>query len=300
MTEVRTRPARELPDLDAEQEVDLGQLRGRLASHWWLLAAGLVAGALIGYALSFGGGKSYSAKALVYLGNPISFGGSPLPSLAANPRYVREVVDSEAAIRSAARVADVRPGQVRGHISTAAASATGTTALGTGRVPQTLVTITAKGSSGPKTAAVANAVAAYVVNELAAYAKTKISTFKEVLRTYRSELASLERRIAALTAAVQSGGVSPIDKVVLVGQLDSAEQRRGDVIAQQAETRQQLTQAQQIEEPRIVERAIATETTARSRRNSLLVGAILGLIAGGIAALLWDRLAPAFGRRPAL
>src|ERR671922_196800 len=42
-----------------------------------------------------------------------------------------------------------------------------------------------------------------------------------------------------------------------------------------------------------------TKTTARSKRNSAVVGAFLGLLLGVAAALLWEPLAGRFARRPA-
>jgi hypothetical protein len=43
--------------------------------------------------------------------------------------------------------------------------------------------------------------------------------------------------------------------------------------------------------------ASAARVTARSRRNSVVVAGLIGLVLGGIAALLWDRVAAAAARR---
>jgi uncharacterized protein involved in exopolysaccharide biosynthesis len=40
----------------------------------------------------------------------------------------------------------------------------------------------------------------------------------------------------------------------------------------------------------VLTRAAAVKTTARSRRNSVVVAAFLGLVLGVIAALLWEPL----------
>ncbi len=63
----------------------------------------------------------------------------------------------------------------------------------------------------------------------------------------------------------------------------------GQVLGDQNQSRQLLIQAQQIERPQILTRALAVKTTARSRRNSVLVGAFLGLVIGLAAALVWER-----------
>ena len=53
----------------------------------------------------------------------------------------------------------------------------------------------------------------------------------------------------------------------------------------------QLVQARQVELPRIVTHAAAAKVTARSRRNSVVVAALVGLLLGIIAALVWDAYA---------
>jgi uncharacterized protein involved in exopolysaccharide biosynthesis len=38
--------------------------------------------------------------------------------------------------------------------------------------------------------------------------------------------------------------------------------------------------------------AAAQRVTARSRRNTVVVAALIGLVLGALVALLWDRVAP--------
>jgi gas vesicle protein len=47
----------------------------------------------------------------------------------------------------------------------------------------------------------------------------------------------------------------------------------------------------------VISGAAASKTTARSHRNSTVVGALIGLILGGIAALLWDPFVERRARR---
>ena len=47
-------------------------------------------------------------------------------------------------------------------------------------------------------------------------------------------------------------------------------------------------QAEEVERPQVLVPAAATKTTARSRRNSVVVAAFLGLVLGIIAALVWE------------
>ncbi len=74
---------------------------------------------------------------------------------------------------------------------------------------------------------------------------------------------------------------------MLVSQTENAEQRRGIVEEERQEVTQQLALAQEVERARVVERAGAVKTTARSTQNSTVVGGIIGLLLGAIAALAW-------------
>ena len=54
-----------------------------------------------------------------------------------------------------------------------------------------------------------------------------------------------------------------------------------------------------VEQSRVVEEAAAVKTTARSSRTSLLVGALIGLLIGAVAALVWEPIAARRRRTPA-
>src|SRR5919201_3038356 len=121
-TPTKPRPAeRELPDLDAEREVDLRRHWNALLLRWWLPAAGLVGGIVIGFLVALGGSRVYTAKATLYLGQPLSPQGSvQIQSQATNPSTVRQIIRSEAALRQAGRVATMPVSKLRGHVSSPA------------------------------------------------------------------------------------------------------------------------------------------------------------------------------------
>jgi hypothetical protein len=52
---------------------------------------------------------------------------------------------------------------------------------------------------------------------------------------------------------------------------------------------QLLLLAKTVESPSVYTRAASHKVTARSRRNTVVIGALIGLILGAIAALFWDR-----------
>jgi uncharacterized protein involved in exopolysaccharide biosynthesis len=292
--DTKVREPAEFADLDAEREVDLRRYWNALVARWWLPLAGLVVGLIIGYLLSLGGNQVYKATALLYLGQPLA-GNTTIQSLATNPATVNEIIHSEATARMAAARAGLRPGQVRNNISSRAISgAKG--AIKSGQTP--LIEISLTGKAPRKTAIAAAAVADDVVNKLSVYVNTKIAGYKTLLASLDSQLASNKKRIDDLNAAISGAqGLSEIDKLLLVTQADGAEQLRGQLVQNQTLTQQQLSLAENVEKPQVVQRPVPVKTTARSTRNSMLVGGVIGLLIGLFAALLWDPVARRFGRR---
>jgi uncharacterized protein involved in exopolysaccharide biosynthesis len=276
----------DLPDLDAEREVDLRSYWDRIAAHWWLLLAGLAAGLVIGYLISLGGSQVYRAKAVVYLGQPLSGSGVQVQSQATNPSTVRTIVTSEATIDAVARRVGLRPNQLRGHISTQAVAGN-ITRLG----QNPLVSIAVTGNLRAKAARAANLLAATVVNSdaLAGYSKTKIKTLTALVDSEESALSLLDQNIKAQQAALSSAsGLSTTDRLILLNQLNGLLQQRLTTVDQLTTNQQQLALAEDVEAPKVNTRAVATKTTARSRRNTVLVAGLIGLILGGIAALVYE------------
>src|SRR5438552_3143387 len=94
--------SREAPDVDAEAEVDLGRYGRALLARWWLLLAGLVVGAVVGYLTTLGGTQFFRAQAIVYMGQPLGIGSNPVQALNTNPSSVRAIVTSESVVRRVA------------------------------------------------------------------------------------------------------------------------------------------------------------------------------------------------------
>jgi uncharacterized protein involved in exopolysaccharide biosynthesis len=276
MTAVREREL----DLDAEQEVDLGRYGRTLAQRWWLPVLGLVAGAIVGYLLSLGGGTVYRAQALVYLGQPLGIlGGNQVQSLNTNPTTARAILKSESVVQKVAGDVGLPPGKLRNGIS--ANPVQGSNAK-LGQTP--LVQVGVKASKPAKAREASNELARILVARLkAGYIAQKIVTFQQQVDTD-------QRSLDAVNAALNAKDVSSTDKLIL--QLN-ASRLESDLI----QAKQLLSLAKNVEAPRVISRAAASKTTARSHRNSTVVGALIGLILGGIAALLWDPLVERRARR---
>lgn len=283
------------PDLDAEQELDLRRYWGAVVTRWWLVLAGLLAGGLIGYIASLGAEASYSAQAVVYLGQPLSpGGGAQLQSLATNPSTVRSIVRSEAVVRRVAHETGLSPGRLRRGTSTNPVSGA---LVKAGQTP--LVAIGVKGSPPRKVADAANLFAQIVVENVSGYVAGKIASLRGKIRQDQAEEAALRNRLAAISRALsQKNALSTTDQLIISGQAATTEQQLGSTLQDEAQAGQLLSLAQNVEKSRIVTPAVATKATAKSRRNYVVVGVFIGLILGLLAALAWEPTLRAT-RRPA-
>jgi uncharacterized protein involved in exopolysaccharide biosynthesis len=261
-------------DPDAEQEVDLGRYWSAIVARWWLPVLGLVVGVFVGYLISLGGKEVWKASATVYLGASYSpVGGVFLQGPQANPSTAGTIARAESSIEDAAARAGMRATDLRGHVSTQSIS-TGAGSTVVRSTGNPLVRVTVQASTRRRAAAAANALAAIVVDRLAPYADRKIDTLEE-------RIADDQRQIDAINRGASSGDA--LGNAVLAVQV-------GDVLDDQLQAKQLLIQAQEIERPKVLTRAAAVKTTARSRRNAVVVAAFLGLVLGLIAALLWEPL----------
>ena len=274
------------PDLDAEQDVDLHRHWDTITRHWWIVLAGLAAGLVVGYLISLSGAQVYKAKAVVYLGQPLSQGGVQVQSQATNPSTVKQIVTAESTVQRVARDAGLRAGQLRGHVSTQAVS--GNIAR-LGQNP--LVAITVTGHARRPVARAANDLARTVVfsNALAGYSKTKIQNLQLQVDQEKAALSTLNTNLKAQQDALSNGsGLSTSERLIALGQLNGLQQQLLTTTDQLTTNQQQLALAKDVEAPQITTLAAATKTTARSRRNTVLVAGLIGLILGIVAALLYE------------
>ena len=287
-------------DPDAEQEVDLRTVWTRIAARWWLPAVGILAGLVLGWLLALGGGQVYKAQATLFLGQPFTpNGGGQIQSLATNPRTVNEIIRSESALKGAAAKAGLRVGQLRGRVSSSAI-----TTVGQARGVSPLVEISVKGAAPRKTEVAANALAQHVIDRVSTYVDTKVSVLKTQIETDQRELDEINSRLALaqqqLTDVLADKRSALTERLLVSINLNSTigftEQRRGTVQEDLLAAQQLLSLAENVERSWVVEPAVAVKTTARSGRNAALVGALIGLLLGSIAALAAD---PFLARRAA-
>jgi hypothetical protein len=197
-----------------------------------------------------------------------------------NPSTVRAIIQSDAVIRKVASVCKSRPADFRRGISMQ--SVAGNIAKN-GQTP--LVSITVQAKKRRKASCAANALADIVVQKTSMFANQKIANF-------RAQISLDEKQISQINQALLGSALSATDKLVLSLRLGTLQQDR-------LSTSQLLLQATQVEKPSVLTHASAQKVTARSRRNTVVVSALIGLILGAIAALMWNGVAAGLSRRRA-
>jgi len=277
------------PRLEDEREVDLASAWERLKLRWWLPIGGLVVGAILGLALALSGGSVWRAETIVYLGQPFApLGGGQIQSLATNPRTVGEIVRSESALQAASRASGIPVSKLRASISTAEL-----TAAGQVRGINPLMEIAVKGDGKRKVETAADVLARRVTERVSAYVTEKVELLNTQVEVAEGQLAAVEARIreaqAQQDALAANQALAPVEKLLLSQNLNAvittADARRSALQDDLVDARQLLNLAENVEKSRIVEPAAAAKTTARSSRTSLVVGALIGLLLGGVAAL---------------
>ena len=187
---------------------------------------------------------------------------------------MRAIATSPAVVGLVALQCKTKPSTFRGGISTQPISGN---LSKNGQNP--LVSLTVQSSKRRVATCTANGLAHAVVDRISGFANVKTALF-------RAQITADERAIDSLKAGIASPSVATTDKLLLQTQLSA---RQTDL----SSASQLLVQATQVETPKVLTPASAQLVTARSRRNSFAIGALIGLLLGVLAALVWDR----FGTR---
>ncbi len=280
------------PDPDAEREVDLRSAWKRITARWYLPVAGLLIGAILGVLASVGGGDVYRARTLLYLGQPFTTsGGGQIQSLATNPKTVSQIIRSEAALRAASEASGLTLGQLRGKVTSAAV-----VSAGQGKNVSPLVEITVDATAAGSAQKAADSLADSVIGSVSTYVDQKISLLNKQIVSSRSELADINTRVTDAVKQQQSviadKSISETNKLIVISSLNNtisfSEQRRGTVQQELFQNQQLLSLAENVEKSKVVQPAVASQTTATSRRNAALIGGLIGLLLGALAASIAD------------
>ena len=197
-----------------------------------------------------------------------------------------------AALKRAARASNLSLSQLRGNV-------TSTTIVQAGQTKGTspLVQISVQAPAKAKSAKAANSLARTVIGVVAPYVDEKIALLQQQIDNNERQLEEVDRRIAIATqqqnlALAKNSPLSLTEKLLVStnsnATINSAEGRRASIQSDLTSGRQLLSLAENVERSRVVVPAVASKTSAVSRRTAAVVGGLIGLLLGALAAVLAD------------
>jgi uncharacterized protein involved in exopolysaccharide biosynthesis len=274
-------------DPSAEREVDLARWWRAIVAQWWIVAGGLAGGIVVGALFSLSGGSLYEATARIAPGQAFNPSGSaPVLTYLTNANAINEIATAATTLDQAARAAGIGLAQLRGHVKTKAVDQGGGVATNRAAV---LVDITVQLPKKKRAEEAANAIAAVVKNTTTSrYVRQSIGIYGTRIRNFNTRLKTLQQRIDLLSQAIKKPGLTLVESLLLAIQLDQAQATQGQTIDSLANAQQQRILVEDVQRTQVIQLATGEKTTARSRRTSIVVGALIGLIGGAIAAIVVD------------
>ena len=283
------------PPDDDEQELDLGRYWHAVTLRWWLVLGAVVVGAAVGYLTTLNGGKTYRAEAIVYLGTPFGpdfTSTTPVTTPGYQLAALNQIALAESTIRQVAAQLRMNPNELRGKVETKGVPSVAT--AGKPGAPAPIADIIVTGSQPKATAAVANAIAEIVARSFSAYSNEKIKTLEQEDTFVRQRIVAVNKQLATALAEKQiilSLNTDPASKLLAIenynSTINAAEDRQIGLVRATFVNEKSLSLAQEYEQGRLLTHAVSTGQVTRSRSNSVIVGAIIGLLIGIVAALLW-------------
>lgn len=274
-------------DPGAERDIDLRVWLDAVRAYWWIAVAGLVVGGVIGGVYAVSGSAYYVASATIARPQVFNPAGTSqvLPYLSSPAQIQSLATSADTLDKVAARIGMTR-GELRGHVTTSTVSETGTSS--TTNTNSILILITVK-LNKPKRAEEAAAAIAEVIQGATKsnYVTASLATYEQRDASFTARIGALKRQIQALDAVLARSTLKPLDKLVLVSELEQAQATLGQTIDSQTTNQQDLILARDVETTQIVPPPPrAVKTTLRSPRNAVLFGAVIGLLIGALVALI--------------
>ncbi len=272
-------------DLGAEREIDLAAAGGeRSSALWWIAVAGLVIGAIVGGLYSLRGGSNFKATALIARGQRVR------PSGDAGARATSRVHAAVSQIVSRCDLSGA--GRERGrHAAVGSCAAmssvaqVGSAGAGGDTTRRTLISLDRHRSAAEERGRGCRERrwrGSSMQQTTASYVNSRARDLPGDAGQ-REDAARGDHRAAegGQCRACRGKKLDPLEQLVIVAQQNNAETPPGRTsIAQTTTLQQQIVFAQEVEQTQIVQTATAEKTTAALAPNSILVGALIGLLIG--------------------
>jgi hypothetical protein len=283
-------------------EVRVTEYFRRAVRRWYVVVLAVVAAVAIVFLHGVSGStKQSSAMASVYLGQPFTPGGASVLTSTplSNANISIQYVTAPQQISKAADAAGIDNRSLRKHVSVLSAtpSGTGGAKASTGGGPPT-ITITVEGPwTRAKVQTAANSLAESLIAYANRYTDLKARLIAERVKHEKAELATLvevQKRAHANLAAIDASSAAPLDKVAasspLVSNLTTAATQIGTLTLNLTNDEVTLGATRDIESAQFISRATGRKVSAATRRSSLVIAAMVGLIVGVGLALAWEAL----------
>jgi hypothetical protein len=284
---------------DDDVEIDLGRYVRRIVARWWIVAISVVV--VVGIAVVTQTGSSsnrWTARTLVFLGQPLSPSGGPLNiTLGSNPATPGILIKNDSLLARAAREAGLKPGALKGHVSSQVLTQAITK---TNYTP--LVYLVVQGLPKDKVAPASSAVANEIVNAVNQYPNAQEKALRTLAASQKLVLDSANTRLKVanknlrriqnlkslteLQKATQIGnGITIING--LTSQISSVSDSYATNVQILAAMNSGVAKSEIVEHPR------ATRSTTTTGGANIGVAVILGLVIGIVLALASYAIRPA-------
>jgi hypothetical protein len=276
---------------DDDVEIDVGRYVRRVLARWWIVALSVVV--VVGVALLTQTGSSsetWTARTLVFLGQPLSPSGSPLNiTLGSNPATPGILIRNDELLARAAQQAGLEPGALKGHVSSQVLSNAITK---TNYTP--LVNIVVQGLAKDKVASASKAVADQIVNAINTYPNKQEKVLRDLAASQKLILDTATNRLkvanANLNRASSLKGLSTLERftatqnaINTVNGISSQISQISDSYATNVQILAGLDSG--VSKGQIVENPRAIRSTATTGGANIGVAVILGLVIGIVLAL---------------
>jgi len=291
------------PPVPPAGEVRVTEYVRRALRRWYVILFAIVAAVLLVFLHGVSGAtKQSTATASLYLGQPFTLSGSAVLNSTpfSNPTISINYVTAPQQIAAAAKAAGIDHRNLRSHVSVlstgGAASAASKTTGNTG--PPT-ISITVEGPwTRDKVQTAANTLAQSLLNYANRYTSLKTKLIAGRVVNEKAQLAALqevEQRAHSNLAAIDASSEAPLAKVAAespyVTDLATAAEQIGLITENLTNDQVSLVATRDIESAQFITHAAGRKVSATTRRNSLIIAAMVGLILGTALALAWEALA---------
>ena len=275
----------------------------RAMRRWYVIVLSVVAAVALVFLHGVSGAtKQAAATASVYLGQPFTPGGASVLTTTplSNPQISIQYVLAPQQIAKAAAAAGIDHGSLRKHVSVLSSSPAGSGAAGkasTGGGPPT-ISINVEGPwTRAKVQTAANSLAHSLIDYANRYTTMKTNLISGRVKTEQAEmrvLQEVQKRAHANLQSIDSSSAAPLDKVAasspFVSDLSSAADQIGTLTLNLTNDQVALVATKDIESSQFISQATAHQVSAATRRSSLIIAAMVGLIVGIGLALAWEAL----------